>query len=912
MNIVKKIFGSSNERYITSLNPIVKKINELEESIKALSDEKLKEKTSEFKIRLNNGETLDDLLPEAFAVTREAAVRTLGMRHYDVQLVGGIVLHQGKIAEMKTGEGKTLVATLAGYLNALTEKGVHVVTVNDYLAKRDAEWMSKLYNFLGLSVGVVYSNMSSEDKSAAYKADITYGQNNEFGFDYLRDNMKYDIEDVMQREHAFAIVDEVDSILIDEARTPLIISGPAEDSSEFYKKSNEIIPKLVKDEHYEIDLKSKQPTLTEIGVNKAEELLGVENLYDPNQIELLHAVNQSLKAHTTMEKNVDYVVREGKIVIVDEFTGRLMAGRRWSDGLHQAVEAKENVKIQRENQTLASITFQNFFRLYNKLSGMTGTAATEAVEFKEIYKLDCVVIPTNKPLARDDQSDMIFRTRAEKYQAVCEDIIEINKTGQPVLVGTISIEQSEAVSEYLSKNKIAHSVLNAKQHQKEAHIIAQAGRLKGVTIATNMAGRGTDIVLGGNPEELTIEELGHKDLKNEEFLTTLKAKIEECKKEKEKVISAGGLFIMGTERHESRRIDNQLRGRAGRQGDPGVSRFYVSLEDDLMKRFGGDRLQNIMKRLGWEEGAAIDGRLISRSIEGAQEKVERMHFDSRKQVTEYDDVMNKQRTVVYSLREKILKKEKLEEEVLNMVDDLVEDAVIAICNENIKATNWDLDALTKRFTDLFNIECKLSIEGKITQQEIFDELRKQAKDIYTENSLKQKEILNNLKNRYSESDGVEISLSGESAFDFEFETFLQNEFLQSLDHFWNQHLRSMDHLRDGIGLRGYGQKNPLHEYQKEGFNLFNQMIANMQENIVKGIFHADLNEMGELLEQFRAEHERRIKIEEQMEETHPGEEDVKNASSKKIVPKNPNSQKEKLEELKKARRKRNKKSKKKK
>lgn len=912
MNIVKKIFGSSNERYISSLSPIISKINSLEESVQSLSDEALKNKTSEFKARLKGGETLDELLAEAFAVTREAAIRTLGMRHYDVQLIGGIVLHQGKIAEMKTGEGKTLVATLAAYLNALPERGVHVVTVNDYLAKRDAEWMSKLYNFLGLSVGVVYSNMSPEDKSAAYKSDITYGQNNEFGFDYLRDNMKYDIEDVMQREHAFAIVDEVDSILIDEARTPLIISGPAEDSSEFYRKSNEIVPKLVKDQDYEVELKSKQPTLTEVGVKKAEELLGVENLYDPSQIELLHAVNQSLKAHTTMEKNVDYVIRDGKVVIVDEFTGRLMSGRRWSDGLHQAVEAKEKVKIQRENQTLASITFQNFFRLYDKLSGMTGTAATEAVEFKEIYKLDCVVIPTNRPLARDDQSDMIFRTRGEKYQAVCEDIIEINKTGQPVLVGTISIEQSEAVSDYLSKNKIAHSVLNAKQHQKEAHIVAQAGRLNAVTIATNMAGRGTDIVLGGNPEELTIEELGFKDYENEEFINLLKEKEEECKKEKEEVLLAGGLFIMGTERHESRRIDNQLRGRAGRQGDPGVSRFYVSLEDDLMKRFGGDRLQNIMKTLGWEEGAAIDGRIISRSIEGAQEKVERLHFDSRKQVTEYDDVMNKQRAVVYALREKILKKEELEQEVLTMVDDLVEDAVIAICDEGIKASTWDLNALTKRFTELFNVECKLSIEGKITQQEIFDELRGQAKDIYNDNSVKQKKILDGLKEKYSESGGIEISLSGESAFDFEFETFLQNEFLQSLDHFWNLHLRSMDHLRDGIGLRGYGQKNPLHEYQKEGFNLFNQMIANMQESIVRSIFHADLREMGELLEQFKAEHERRVKMEEQMQETHPGEDEEGEGSAKTVVPKNPTSQKEKLEEQRKARRKRNKKSKKKK
>lgn len=905
MNVIKKIFGSSNDRYIKSLNPLVYRINELENEIKKLSDADLKAQTTKFKQRLKDGETLDDLLPEAFATVREASVRTLGMRHYDVQLIGGITLHQGKIAEMKTGEGKTLVATLAAYLNALTERGVHVVTVNDYLARRDAEWMSKLYNFLNLTVGVVYSNMEQEEKQIAYRSDITYGQNNEFGFDYLRDNMKYDIEDVMQREHAFAIVDEVDSILIDEARTPLIISGPAEDSSEFYIQSNAIIPKLKEGEHYEIELRSKQPTLTEEGVREAERLLGVENLYDPNEIELLHAVGQSLKAHTTMEMNVDYVIREGKIVIVDEFTGRLMSGRRWSDGLHQAIEAKEGVKIQRENQTLASITFQNFFRLYDKLSGMTGTAATEAAEFKDIYKLDCVVIPTNKPLARDDQSDVIFRTRNEKYQAVCEDILETNKTGQPILVGTISIEQSEAVSDYLTKNKIAHSVLNAKQHEKEAHIIAQAGRLKSVTIATNMAGRGTDIVLGGNPEELTIETLGYKDLKNEEFLKLLKENEEDCRNEKKKVLEAGGLFIMGTERHESRRIDNQLRGRAGRQGDPGLSRFYVSLEDDLMKRFGGDRLQGIMKRLGWEEGAAIDGSLISRSIEGAQEKVERLHYESRKQVTEYDDVMNKQREVVYSLREKILKKENLKDEILNMIDDLLEDTVMATCDESKKAGTWDIKLLTDRFTYLFNVECYLNVEGRITQQEIFNELRDKAKNVFIEKATQQTEILKDLKTKYSDSDGIEISISGESAFDFEYDTFIQNEFLQSLDHFWNSHLRSMDHLRDGIGLRGYGQKNPLHEYQREGFVLFNQMIASMQENIVRSLCHSDVSEMDNVLKQFKEEQERRNKIEKTLEETHKTnlENDNNAPAARKVIPKDANSEKSKLEEQKKARRK---------
>lgn len=910
MNIIKKIIGSSNDRILKSLKPTVAKINDLEASIKKMSDEELRSQTAKFKQQLAAGATLDDLLVEAFATVREAAFRTLKMRHFDVQLVGGMVLHQGKIAEMRTGEGKTLVATLPAYLNALSGKGVHVVTVNDYLAKRDAEWMGTVHRFLGLEVGVVYAGMEAEDKKKAYRADITYGQNNEFGFDYLRDNMKYSLDDVMQRHHYYAIVDEVDSILIDEARTPLIISGAAEDSSEFYYQSNKVIPHLKETEDYEIDLKSKQPTLTEAGIHKLEGLLEVGNLYDPNNIELLHATNQSLKAHTCMEVDVDYVVRDGKIIIVDEFTGRLMPGRQWSDGLHQAIEAKENLKIARESQTLASITFQNLFRLYDKLSGMTGTAATEAVEFKEIYGLDCVVIPTNKPLARKDESDVIFRTREEKYQAVCEDIQEVNKTGQPILVGTISIEQSEALSRFLSKNKIAHNVLNAKQHEREAAIVAQAGRLGAVTIATNMAGRGTDIILGGNPESLLHSFLSENpDLDEaEKDKKTIEIQ-EQCQNEKKKVLAAGGLFIMGTERHESRRIDNQLRGRAGRQGDPGISRFYVSLEDDLMKRFGGDKLQGIMKKLGWEEGAAIDGSLISRSIEGAQKKVERLHFESRKQVTEYDDVMNKQRKVVYNLRNKILNKSEIRSVIENIIADLLEDSIINTCDERKNPMDWNIEALRERFFFLFNQDCILQIEGRITQQEIFDRLKNEALSLYAKHADKQVEILARLKTNYDDK-GVQFSLSGENVFDFEYSTIEQDCFLEALDHFWNQHLRNMDHLRDGIGLRGYGQKNPLYEYQREGFGLFSQMVENMQEAIIRKLFYSDASEMESLLQHFEAEQQRRDALEKTLETQHPGEEEPHGNSQAAVNPKvikNAENEKARLEALKKARRKNSKK-----
>jgi preprotein translocase subunit SecA len=902
LDVIKKIVGTRNERQIKSIQPYVNRINELEPRFQALSDEELRKQTQLFRQQLSEGKTLDDILPEAFAVVREASKRSLGMRHFDVQLIGGIALHRGMIAEMRTGEGKTLVATLAAYLNALSGKGVHVVTVNDYLARRDSEWMGRLYNFLGLSVGVVYSGMREHDKRAAYAADITYGQNNEFGFDYLRDNMKFSAESLVQRGHNFAIVDEVDSILIDEARTPLIISGPAEDSAALYQQVNGIIPHLQSSEHFEIDLRSKAPTLTEAGVHKVEQLLQIENLYDPENIEILHHVNQGLKAHTIMERDVDYVVAKGQIIIVDEFTGRLMPGRRWSDGLHQAVEAKEGVKIQRENRTLASITFQNLFRLYNKLSGMTGTALTEATEFKEIYKLDVLVIPTHRPMVRLDESDRVYRSRKDKYDAVCEDIVEVHKNGQPVLVGTISIEQSEAVSATLQKKGIQHHVLNAKHHEQEAAIVSQAGRLGAVTIATNMAGRGTDILLGGNPEILAITEAKTKDRSSPEFQEAYAKYSAICESEKAKVLEAGGLFIMGTERHESRRIDNQLRGRAGRQGDPGQSRFYVSLEDELMKRFAGDKIQMLMKRFGWEEGMALDGRIVSRSIEQAQTRVERFHFESRKHVTEYDDVMNRQRKVIYGLRNKILHGEGIREEILGFIEDLLEDLTVAICDEKQKVSEWNLDEFKKRFQYLLNFGLELS-EFPRSAQETFDFCRNAAKKYYLEHTANQQQILDTLKEGFNKNGPVQVSLSpdGEREFDFNFATYEQEEVLEALDYFWNAHLQDMEHLREGIGLRGYAQKNPLHEYQREGFILFSAMMNNFKELAIRKLCYTDSSQLEKLLEAFEAERQRRLEIENQMQLGRDSEEPQNEASSD--AAKSPEAQRQKLEEMRKLRRK---------
>ncbi len=896
--ILRKIFGTKNDRLVKSFAPLVTRINELEPEIKKLSDDELRNKTEIFKERLRNGETLDDIQAEAFAVVREASIRTIGLRHFDVQLIGGAVLHSGAIAEMKTGEGKTLVATLAAYLNALPAKGVHVVTVNDYLAKRDTEWMGKIYRFLGLSVGCVYSGMNEDAKREAYRCDITYGQNNEFGFDYLRDNMKYSADELLQRGHFYAIVDEVDSILIDEARTPLIISGPAEDSTDLYISVNKIIPKLVSEIDYKIDLQSKNPMLTEDGIKKVEEALGIDNLYDPNNTEIVLHVNNALRAHVTMKRDSDYVVKDGEIIIVDEFTGRLMPGRRWSNGLHQAIEAKEGVAVRRENQTLASITFQNLFRMYDKLSGMTGTADTEALEFKEIYKLDVVTIPTNMPLIRDDQSDVILKTRDEKYQTVVEEVEEIHKTGQPVLVGTITIEQSELLSNELKKKNVSHNVLNAKHHEKEAEIIAQAGRFGAVTISTNMAGRGTDIMLGGNPEFLTIAKLGQKDSTSPEYQKTFAEFKEICEEEKKKVLEAGGLFILGTERHESRRIDNQLRGRAGRQGDPGITRFYVSLSDDLMKRFGGDKIQNIMQHLGWEEGVAMNGRILSRSIESAQQKVERMHFDARKHITEYDDVMNKQRQVIYNLRSRILFNENIREEILDMIDDVIEDAITSNCEKKGKKGDIiNYQELGTRLEFLFNK--KFSFDENKDEQQLFDELRKTLRDLYLERVKVLDEKLVKLDNiKTFNGEPLNIQISEAEGKPLCFETIEQDSLLELLDYYWNRHLQEMDDLREGIGLRGYGQLNPLYEYQKEGFLLFQDLILMLKEGVIRKLYYYEVPDAGELIAQIEAERLRRERLERAMQMNNQDENDDEDklASSLKFG-------KAKREELKKLRRK---------
>jgi len=867
--VAKKIFGTRNERVIRSFNSTIARINELESSMRSMSDDSLRQQTDLFRQRLEKGEHLDSLIPEAFATVREASRRVLNMRHFDVQLLGGLVLHTGRIAEMKTGEGKTLVATLPSYLNALTGKGVHVVTVNDYLARRDAEWMGRLHSFLGLSVGCIHAGMREETKREAYLSDITYGQNNEFGFDYLRDNMRFSRDDMYQRGHHFAIVDEVDSILIDEARTPLIISGPAEESTDKYIEINRIIPYLKKDTHFQVEAKTKQPSLTEEGTRRVEELMQIDNLFDPNNIEVLHHVNQALRAYTTLERDVDYVVKDGEVIIVDEFTGRLMPGRRWSNGLHQAVEAKEGLQVARENQTLASITFQNYFRMYSKLSGMTGTADTEAVEFKHIYGLEVVVMPPNRPMVRKDTGDIVYRTRKEKYDAVCQQLVEINKTGQPVLVGTISIEQSEFLSRHLQKLAIPHNVLNAKQHEREAEIVAQAGRYGAVTISTNMAGRGTDILLGGNPEFLAAAEAKTKDLQDPTYQAALERYRATCEEEKRKVIEAGGLFIIGTERHESRRIDNQLRGRAGRQGDPGCSQFYISLEDELMLRFGGEWMQNIMQRVGWEEGIALDGRLISRSIETAQKRVEAFHFDSRKHVTEYDDVMNKQRQVIYNMRMRILSNEGIRDEVRSMVDDLIEETVLSNCPENLKPTQWNLEQVTQRFIHLFHRESEIAADIRVNRQQLFDALRTQAQELYdTRLAVLDEKLARIGALSTGENSPIAVQISRGKDKPFDFSTIEQDTLLETLDHYWNLHLQEMDHLREGIGLRGYGQKNPLHEYQREGFLLFQGVLNELKETVVRKLYYYDVPDATELVAHFQEEMRRREEVSRQMQMVH--------------------------------------------
>ncbi len=793
-----KIFGSKNDRVLKQIRPIVNRINELESSVSSLDDAQLAARTVEFRERIAKGEDLDSLLPEAFATMREAGKRVLGERHYDVQLIGGVILHQGKIAEMKTGEGKTLTSTLPVYLNALPGKGVHLVTVNDYLAARDADWMGKVYNSLGISVGKIIHDMPDDERREAYAADVTYGTNNEFGFDYLRDNMKFELSEFCQRGFNFAIVDEVDSILIDEARTPLIISGPAEISTEMYQNVDKIMSAFKEEEHYVVDEKARQVALTEEGIALGEELLGVDNLYEPEAIEQLHHLNQALKAHTLFQRDVDYIVQNGEVVIVDEFTGRTMEGRRYSDGLHQALEAKEHVKIEKENQTLASITFQNYFRMYDKLSGMTGTADTEAAEFKKIYDLDVVIMPTNMPMVRKDFADVIYKNVAAKDRAVVREIKELHAKGQPVLVGTISIDVSEKISRMLKKEKVEHEVLNAKQHDREAEIIAHAGQFGKVTIATNMAGRGTDIKLSPESKE------------------------------------AGGLHILGTSRHESRRIDNQLRGRSGRQGDPGSSRFFLSLEDDLLRIFGSGRISGIMDKLGMEEDEPIEHNIISKAIENAQRKVEGHNFDIRKHLLEYDDVMNKQREVIYRQRREVLSGEDLAEVIADMMADQIELVVTAFSNPRLASEDWDWEGFEEQMMELFHITPDWTDEDRSDMDE---------------KSFREK-ITEIVKTQYAEQEahnGPETQRHLERVI-----------LLQMVDTHWKDHLLSMDHLKQGIGLRGYGQKNPLDEYKKEGYNLFLRMVDTVKQATISTLMRVKVVQEDDVE---RLEAERRERLE---------------------------------------------------
>ncbi len=904
--LIKKLVGSKNERELKRMWPIVERINQLEPELVKLSDDELRGKTAQFKERYSRGESLDSMLPEAFAVCREAGKRVLGMRHFDVQLIGGMVLHAGKIAEMKTGEGKTLVATLPSYLNGISGKGVHVVTVNDYLAKRDSDWMGRIHKFLGLSVGVIVHGLEDHERREAYAADITYGTNNEFGFDYLRDNMKFDLADYVQRPFNFAVVDEVDSILIDEARTPLIISGPTEDSTDKYYIIDRIIPLLKKGEVIEVeantlsgkrknytgdftvDEKAKSATLTEEGVLKVEKLLKIENLYDPRNMEILHHTQQALRAHALFKRDVDYVVRDNEVLIVDEFTGRLMPGRRWSDGLHQAIEAKEGAKIENENQTLATITFQNYFRMYEKLSGMTGTADTEAEEFHKIYKLDVVVIPTNRPLLRPDFPDVIYKTEREKFNAVISEIKELHEKGQPVLVGTISIEKSEELSELLKRQGIPHFVLNAKQHEKEAEIVAQAGRKGMVTIATNMAGRGTDILLGGNPDGLARQEFkGTPEARTEEFMTEFtemlskslpekellqglereypgimpvvasclkqggEIDLEElerqvlaehqrqfdqlveknkpvCAVEHDEVVALGGLHILGTERHESRRIDNQLRGRSGRQGDPGSSRFYLSLQDDLLRIFGSERVSMIMDKLGIEEGEAITHGLITRAIENAQKKVEAHNFEIRKHLIEYDDVMNKQREVIYTQRKEILGGNDIRESFTGMMEETVSDIVSAYVIDRTPAREWDWQGITDSVQKVFGFHLDLTpdLMDRITPVNFEDTLRTTARERFQQR----------------------LDEFGDDLMDHLIKVIM----LQVIDTQWKDHLLSIDHLKEGIGLRGYGQKDPKQEYKREAYKLFMDMMLRIREEVVEKIFWVQVGSEEEM-EQFELE-----------------------------------------------------------
>src|SRR3989440_4332199 len=843
--VLTKVFGSSNERFLKAIRPTIALINEFEPQLQKLSDEQMRERTAFFKAQIAGAvqdardkddrkyreqEKLNEILPEAFAVVREASMRTTGMRHFDVELIGGLVLHQGKIAEMRTGEGKTLVATLPAYLNALTGRGVHVVTVNDYLASRDAEWMGQIYRFLGLEVGCIQNDMDDFERQTAYAADITYGTNNEFGFDYLRDNMKFDLATCVQPGHYHAIVDEVDSILIDEARTPLIISGPSEESTDKYYQANAIIPQLQRGEELEegkktgdyiVDEKNHSAVLTEEGVDKAERLLGVGNLYDPSNMELLHCVEQALKAHTLYRLDHQYVVQNGEVIIVDDFTGRLMKGRRWSDGLHQAVEAKEGVKIERENQTLATITLQNYFRLYEKLSGMTGTAETEAAEFHSTYKLDVLVIPTHMPMVRKDNPDVIYRTLPEKWDAVVEEIKELHEKGQPVLVGTVSVENSELIARKLQRIGVPHNVLNAKYHEREAETVAQAGRKGMVTIATNMAGRGTDILLGGNPDFMTREFLKEQEIDPDEAdesqwqqeFNKAKRIVEDEHKE---VVSLGGLHILGTERHESRRIDNQLRGRSGRQGDPGSSRFFLSLEDDLMRIFAGDKVKALMARLGMEEGVAIESKMVSKRIAAAQKSVEGRNFETRKHLLEYDDVMNKQRETIYGLRRQLMEETDQREYLMGetgVARDLLSDLTKQYLDPDASPDDWDVENYKVQIQTIYALDTEA--EGidfqKSSSEEIDEFIWKKLKGKYAE---KEKQI-------------------GEEAM----RTYERIIMLNIIDAQWKDHLLALDHLKQGIGLVGYGQKDPLVEYKKESFDMFQAMLDRIDTTTIRSLFN---------------------------------------------------------------------------
>lgn len=837
MGFLDNLFNMADKKELKKFNKIVDSIDSLEPKFESMSDKELKDMTNVFKERLANGETLDDILPEAFAVVREASKRVLGMRHYRVQLIGGIVLHQGRISEMKTGEGKTLVGTAPVYLNALTGKGVHVVTVNDYLAKRDKEQMGKVYEFLGMTVGVIVHGQDPQTRRAQYQCDITYGTNNEYGFDYLKDNMVIHKEQMVQRELNYAIVDEVDSILVDEARTPLIISGPGDKSTHLYSDANTFILTLKPDD-YEIDEKQKSVALTESGIQKAEVYFNVENITDIAHMELYHHINQALKAHTNMKKDVDYVVKDGEIIIVDEFTGRLMFGRRYSEGLHQAIEAKEGLRIQRESKTLATVTFQNYFRMYNKLAGMTGTAKTEEEEFKAIYKMDVVQIPTNKPVQRQDLSDAVYKNVVGKFNAVVEDIIERHKNKQPILVGTVSIENSELISQLLKRRGVKHEVLNAKYHDKEAEIIAQAGRLGAVTIATNMAGRGTDIVLGGNPTFLTKKEMkklgydesvinkvdaslegidreGNEELfaAREKYEELYKKYKEETKAEQEEVMKAGGLAIIGTERHESRRIDNQLRGRAGRQGDPGSSRFYISLEDDLMRLFGSERISSVVEKIGLEEDMPIEHKMLTKSIEGAQKKVEGRNFGIRKHVLQYDDVMNKQREIIYAERRRVLEGENLQEQIENMIYSLIEEGVMSYSQDGFDAERF-VEYMYNLFMPRGSIEVS-DIENLKTEQ-VIEKVFEIAMKIYN---------------------GKEERIGSDRMREVE-----RVVLLQAVDSHWIDHIDAMDQLRQGIGLRAIGQQDPVIAYTDEGFNMFNEMNAHIKEDTIKYLFNITIEE----------------------------------------------------------------------